>query len=107
MITLTLYRRELVKAGACAEGLALFDFLRDAQGRRHSVKVVDWTLLHTVWLATGSPSFGAWLRDRGLVPSANLSGASLSGADLYGANYPTGNLPSGWSRDADGYLVRT
>jgi hypothetical protein len=74
----------------------------DLQGRRHSIRIRDWTPLHSVWFATCEPSFSSWLVDRGLIHAANLS--SLTCLDQ--AYYPAGTVPVGWVRDRNGYLSR-
>ena len=97
MISLTLNRKALLAAGACATGLALFEALVTAQDRKHSVYVKDWTPTHDTWLRAAYPDFAGWLQARGLIPCANLCGANLDGAnltraDLCGANLDGANL---------------
>ena len=132
MNRVTLRRVELEAAGACPEGMGLFEWLVDAQDRDDSVLIREWTQLHSIWLATRYPDLSVWLVSHGLIPSlsrANLTGAYLTGANLTGANltgtnlaradltranltgadltrayYPTGEVPEGWTRGADGYL---
>lgn len=83
MISVTLYRDELMARGACRRGLALFDSMATPSRKgRMRVRVVDWTPLHAVWLRVAQPDFAAWLQDRGLIPVANLCCADLRGADL-------------------------
>jgi hypothetical protein len=97
VISLTLNRKALLAAGACATGLALFEALVTAQDRKHSVYVKDWTPTHDTWLRAAYPDFAGWLQARGLIPCANLCGANLDGAnltraDLCGANLDGANL---------------
>ena len=82
----TVTRKELIANGACPSGLAMHAAIVALQGRKHSVHVPTWTPLHDAWLAVAQPSFVLWLRNNGLVPTANLSGANLYRADLYGAD---------------------
>jgi uncharacterized protein YjbI with pentapeptide repeats len=80
------------------------------------VRVVEWTMLHAVWLRAQYPSFAGWLQYKGLIPIANLRGANLRGANLYGADLCGANLratyrgdspaPDGWRKTASGYLER-
>lgn len=110
MIVVTLCRSALKRAGACADGLSLFDAIASQQpasdARRLRRIKVRWTRLHQLWAATAYPTFYGWLRDNGLAPQlsmrhANLRGANLRGADLYGANL------GDWERDpATGYALR-
>lgn len=111
-LTLRVYRKRLVDNEACADGLALYDAIADGA---KSIKM-RWTPLAQVWLAVGAPAFAGWLRDCGIVPSANLSRANLPRADLYGANLSGANLYGayryaddapipGWTRMADGTLT--
>ena len=117
MNRVTLRRVELEAAGACPEGMGLFEWLVDAQDRDDSVLIREWTQLHSIWLATRYPDLSVWLVSHGLIPSlsgadltgayltwANLTRANLTGADLTRAYYPTGEVPEGWTRGADGYL---
>ncbi len=100
-IVVTIYRKDLIARDACDAGLAWFDSMVVAQGRKHSVRW-HWTPLHMVWMATAVPGYWLWARDQGLLPSlalgstnlrgANLCGANLCGAYLYGANLYGANL---------------
>ncbi len=101
MITVTIHRSELERAGACADGLALYDAIAAMQpetdARRGKRLKVRWTPLHRVWLSAAYPSFWWWLYERGLVAEsdlrwANLRGANLGGANLCGANLRGANL---------------
>ncbi len=95
MLVVQLSRKELEQAGACHDGLALFDSVkagqddvRRASGRqpRRSLRM-RWTLTHQLWMATAHPSFFGWLGDVGLFSRVYTKrGADLGGADLYGAN---------------------
>lgn len=117
-VIIRIRRRDLVAAGACGEGLAVFDAIAAMQGR---AGVVRWraTLLHQLWLAKAYPSFCRWLIENGMIPPvfapeyadlrradltganlyrANLEGADLSGANLRGARWPRSlTLPNGWT----------
>jgi hypothetical protein len=104
VISVTLHRDELTRHDACDASMPFFEWLRDAQGRDDSVRVREWTPLHSLWLAVVRLSDAEWLTRRGLIPG--MSGANLSGANLSGAYYPTGDLPNGWARGTDGYLMR-
>jgi hypothetical protein len=97
MITVTIFRDQLVRLGACSSGLAFFDGFLAAQGRKKSVKVRDWTLAHQFWLISAAPSFASWARDKGLVPflpapNVDLAGVDLTRANLWGANLTRANL---------------
>ena len=103
MIIVRITRAELETHGACAAGLALFDAL--AAGDAAALPV-EWTPLHDVWLSVWQPGFAAWLRERRLIPLANLRGADLGGADLRdadlgGADLGGANLSGANLRDAD------
>jgi hypothetical protein len=100
VVTLTLLT--LRQHGACREGLAVFNALRVAQGRRCSVRVV-WDLLAQLWFATNHREFCGWLRDRGLIPHVNAPNANLGGANLGGANLGGANLYGANLRGADLY----
>ncbi len=100
-------RDDLIAHGACVDGLALFDSIAHAQGNPKRVRM-RWSMLAQFWLATSSPSFARWLREKGLLPPvyaasgadlsradlsrANLSRAYLSGADLSGVNLSRAHL---------------
>ena len=94
MISVTIYRRELVALKACQDGMRLFEWLREEQGRRHSVLIRNWGPLHHVWLAVGSPNFAAWLRAKNLIPISDLRSANLSSADLSSADLSSADLRS-------------
>ena len=131
MISVTIWRKTLVKLDACAEGIALFDAVADLQPesdprRRRRIRVADWTQLHGAWLLCRHSLFARWLEDRSIIPRANLGGAylyganlrgaDLGGANLYGADLRGANLGgayrgpsspiSGWRTLATGYLER-
>jgi hypothetical protein len=83
MISVTITMTELERAGACADGMAAFVWLAGGE----SLRIREWTPLHTAWLhASPMSSYAAWAEHRGLIPRANLSRANLYGADLTGAN---------------------
>ena len=120
-ITVTIKREELVKAGACAGGLAMLDAILTLRGPERGVPVrtqdgrserratwlrVELSVLAQMWLARDCEHI-AWLRSIGFLPSvfapranlvranlygANLDGANLDGANLYGANLDGANL---------------
>ncbi len=135
MISVSLYRKDLVAAGACADGLALYDTVAALQSasdrlRGRRLRVGRWTPLHTVWLHSVCSSFAAWAEQRNLIPRADLRGADLSGADLSGADlsgaylrgadlsgadlsgaylrgaYRPYDAPTGWHTLASGYLEK-
>ena len=117
-------RKQLTDAGACREGLALFERIADEQGRRTKVRI-PWGPLAFCWLEADRRWFASWMFVRGIVPmpnlygaylsganlsgaslsGADLSGADLSGADLYGASLSGADL-SDWERGPDGYARR-
>ena len=112
MISVTLWRKTIVRLGACPNGLALFDAIASGQSetdtlRRDRIKVANWTVLHSLWLAHAQPGFCGWLRDQGLIPIVNYRGADLGGADLGGArNWPSSRpIPDGWAL-VDGVIAR-
>ena len=99
MISVTIWRKTLVRHGACASGLALFDSIASMQPesdprRLRRIRIPRWGALH--WIMLVQAGYGEWLAARGIVPRAdlyganlsraNLTGANLTGADLYGAN---------------------
>ncbi len=98
---LTLKRRHLERAGACEPWLKMFDeicVLRGAEKaplarlkngesvRKPSWLRVELTPLTQLWLARDGIGALDWLRQKGLMGPANLSGANLNGADLSGAD---------------------
>ena len=98
MIAVTITRDELVRHGACAEGLDLFERIAPS-GR---LEIAEWTPLHTLWLAVDEPSHCGWLVGHGIVPRAYLRGANLTGAYVgIGAS-----APEGWRTTASGHLAR-
>jgi len=113
-LILRLTRAEVRRAGACSEGLALFDELKALQddarrtaGRspRRALRV-PYTLLHQLWAATAYPQFFGWLGDVGLLPrahgpKANLGGADLRSANLGGADLRSANLGGADLRSAN------
>lgn len=100
MIYVYLSRKTLVRYEACSEGLALFDSLAKAQGRKDRVRV-RWSPLAQVWLARDYPGFSAWLFDHGLIPRVSLRGADLRGAYLSGADLSGAYLRGADLRGAD------
>jgi hypothetical protein len=116
MITVTIHRKTLVRLGACAEGLALFDTIAGQQPesdprRLKRIRIPRWTQLHGVWLTVLHSSFAVWCEAREILPRANLRGANLygaylsgtdlSGADLRGANFYRANLSGAYLADAN------
>jgi hypothetical protein len=96
---LLLNRKAIVKLGACADGLDLFDAIKAGQdderakagrGPRRSLRL-QWDLLPQLWMATAYPSFFYWLISVGAIGpvhakrNARLDGARLDGASLDGA----------------------
>ena len=129
MIVIRIKREKLVKLGACAEGLALFDAIKAGQdevrarkGRKPRASLrLAWSLTAQLWAARNSGGFFGWLVDKGLAPrvsagygadlrgadlrGADLSDANLSGADLYGVNLYGADLRGANLRGADLYGV--
>jgi len=113
---LTLRRRDLVAADACAEWLAQFDAICALRGPDTAPSVrrkggtsyrdperlrIELTPLAQVWAARDARGAVEWLRMKGLWPIANLYGADLRGADLYGANLYGADLRGADLRGAD------
>ena len=124
MIVIRIKREKLVKLGACAEGLALFDAIKAGQdevrarkGRKPRASLrLAWSLTAQLWAARNSGGFFGWLVDKGLAPrvsagygadlrGADLRGADLRGADLRGANLRGADLYGADLRGADLYGV--
>ena len=128
MISVSIWRKTLVRLHACADGLELFDTIASQQpdGRRDRIRIARWTSLHGVWAWMTCARFARWAEHRGIVPRAdlrdanlrdadlrdadlgganlrcaNLSGANLSGADLRGANLRGANLSGADLRGAN------
>jgi len=93
---LTLRRRDLVAAGACAKWMRAFDEIRALRGPDAAPSVrrkdgtsyrdperlrIELTPLAQVWAARDARGAVEWLRMKGLWPIANLRGADLRGAD--------------------------
>jgi len=92
MITIRITEEELVKAGACAEGISLWrSIAKPSKSGKMRVRAT-WTPLHQVWLAAAYPIFHGWLAEKGLIPRANLREANLREADLRGANLSGASL---------------
>ena len=87
MIKIRLHRNELIRAGACSEGMKLFDSLQ-----KRGVFRSQWTSLHMIWFSLTYPDFSSWMIEKGLLPRVNLSDANLSGANLSYANLSDANL---------------
>jgi hypothetical protein len=98
-----IYRRDLVAANACPDGIAIYDAIAAmaaARGGHRAPKRlrIRWTPLHALWLATAYPSHSRWLVEHQIVPSlsclarANLAGTDLAGADLARARLARANL---------------
>jgi uncharacterized protein YjbI with pentapeptide repeats len=92
MISVTLFEAELTRLDACARGMVLFHTIRTLAGRKRSIKVRNWTILHQLWAATEYPSFYGWAHDQGLLPQITMQRANLYWANLYGANLAGANL---------------
>ena len=116
MITVSIWRKTLVKLGACSEGLKLFDEIAalqdEADPRRLKRIRVQWGPLAELWLARDSRGHVGWLRRKKVVPRIDLVGANLGGANLVGANLDGANLDGAdldlcdWERGPDGYARR-
>ena len=114
MISVTIFRSELLDNRACEEGMEVFEKLAELQGNSDSVHIPEWTVTHYIWALRAYPAFTCWCRNIGLIPNmslsgANLSGANLSGANLFGANlsgayHPSSDLP-GW-KCVNGFLKK-
>lgn len=89
-ITVSLWRAALVRLGAPAAHLTLFDalaaFQPQADPRRLKRLRIRWTRLSQLWLAAVYPDLGAWLRRSGLVPTLSFDGVDLRGIALPGAD---------------------
>ena len=126
MISVSIWRKTLVRARACTEGLALFDAIARQQPvtdarRLERIRIARWTPLHSVWGWVGSAGFAGWLEGKGIIPRANFSGANFSGANLSRANFSRAYLSGanfsgayrgtsskipGWHTLVSGYLER-
>ena len=105
-VLVSITRAELESAGACTEGIDLYDACcRRFKGGVRKVKVDRWEPIHTIWLLRAYPSFWSWLVSKDLIPRANLYGADLSRANLYGAYRGTDPAPAGWLV-RNGYLQK-
>jgi hypothetical protein len=114
MLIFRVNRKRLERKGACEDGLALFDTIKDMQDEiraangkplRKAVQT-QLTLTHQLWMAKAYPQFMSWLIDMRLMPCVNgrqadLRGADLSGANLSGANLRGANLSGADLRGAD------
>jgi hypothetical protein len=121
MIAVSIWRKRMVRMGACKEGLDLFDAIALQQPktdklRANRIRVRNWTILHQFWICSAYGSFAYWLRENGHIPwieqrsanlssanlrSANLSSANLIWADLRSANLSSANLSSANLSSAD------
>ena len=89
-ITVAIYERDLVAAGACREGVALWRSIAEQSKRSKKGELrvkVTWTRMHLLWFATAYPSFFAWCREKGIVPQTSLMRARVVNAA--GANDAT------------------
>jgi hypothetical protein len=77
----------LVSHGACSPALDLFDKLFPS-GRME----IELTPLAEVWSAVAFPEYTSWLREKNLIPIANLNSADLSSADLRSASLRSADL---------------
>ena len=96
MICVSITRAELIRKGACREGIALFDSIAF-----NGEWIGEFTPLRCLWLATAYPAFTSWLRSNGTIPAADLRGADLRGADLSGADLSGADLSGAYLRGAD------
>ncbi len=103
MIIVRLRESDLVSAGACSEGIALFRSIigqpeeGEAVWKGETVWEGEWTRIHALWFAVAYPSFSNWMCGQGLIPIPSLSradlfDANLSRADLSDANLSYANL---------------
>ena len=100
MISSTITLEELRNSSACEEGIKLFSAITDG---KETLLIPKWSILHTVWLAVAYPDFAKWLRDKNIVPSANLQDADLRDANLQDANLRDANL---WGANLRGANLR-
>ena len=106
MITVSIWRKTLVRLEACEDGLALFDAIASQQPasdplRMRRIRVARWTHLHSVWAWVAAAGFARWLESRSLIPRADLRGAYLSGANLSGANLSGADLSGAYLTGAN------
>jgi len=69
-ITVAIYERDLLAAGACSEGIALWRSIAEQSKRSKKGELrvkVTWTRLHLLWFATAHPAFFAWCCDKGIT----------------------------------------
>ncbi len=97
MISVSIWRKTLVRRNACADGLALFDAIAAQQPandkrRLERIRIRNWTPLHGLWAWIDAARFAQWCEARQIIPRADLTYADLSGADLSGANLSRANL---------------
>ena len=98
MISSTITLAELRNSSACEGGIKLFSAITDG---KETLLIPEWSILHTVWLAVAYPDFAKWLRDKNIVPSANLQDANLQDANLQDADLRDANLQDANLRDAN------
>ena len=104
MISVTIWRKTLVRHGACVDGLALFDSIASMQPesdprRLRRIRIPRWGALH--WIMLVQAGYGEWLAQWEIVPRANLRGADLGGANLTGADLRGADLYGVHLRGAD------
>ncbi len=110
MTIVTITREELLSREPCEDsgGVELFDSICELAGARDALQVIDWTPLHSLWLAVQCPDKYFWLWAEGLIPDM-LRGANLIGADLRGANLGEAHIHRADLREAslrEAYLHR-
>ncbi len=97
MISVSIWRKTLVRNEACRDGLALFDAIAEQQSesdprRLERIRVRNWTPLHSIWARVGAGRFAQWCESRQIIPRADLSCANLSGANLSRADLSRADL---------------
>ncbi len=105
-ISVSIWRKTLVRHEACRDGLALFDAIAAQQPandklRLKRIRVRNWTPLHSIWAWACAASFAQWCESRQIIPRANLTGANLYLANLYLANLTGADLTGAYLTGAN------